>query len=160
MDNDAELLDDNLHDDYAGTEELVLEPRIISYLAETGKWAKFLGILGFIGIGCLVLLSFSIGTIMSMAGGEAVAGLPMLSSTMFLTIVYLMMAALYFFPILYLYNFGNKIQTAIRNEDQAILNEAFMNLKSHYKFIGILAIVLISIYVLGIVFAIFFTAAF
>ena len=160
MDSDFDVLDDNLHDDYVGTEDLVLDPQVISYLEETGKWARFLGILGFVGIGIMVIASFFVGAIMSMAGAGAMAEIGAVGGSMFLTFIYLLMAALYFFPVLYLYRFGTKIKTAVGNDDQALLSEAFMNLKSHYKFIGILAIVVISIYVLGIVFAIFFAAAF
>ena len=51
-------------------------------------------------------------------------------------IIYIVvLVVLYFFPLLYLFNFGSKLQTAIRTNDQVNLNAAFRSLKSCLKFI-------------------------
>jgi hypothetical protein len=68
-----------------------------------------------------------------------------------ITLVYVLIGLLYFFPCLYLFNFSSKMQIALRNNDQELLNQSFKNLKSCFKFIGILTIIVISIYLLVII---------
>ena len=45
-----------------------------TYLTATAKWGKFLSIIGFIGIGLIVLLAFSIGIIFEKLGQTAEFG--------------------------------------------------------------------------------------
>jgi hypothetical protein len=117
----------------------------VVYLNETRKWTIFLSILGFIFLGLMVIMAIFAGTFFSsMSGGMAPAG-----TGIFLSIIYLLMAVLYFFPILYLYKFSVHSKRAIYGESTDELTLAFKNLKSHYKFMGILTIVLLSIYLLA-----------
>jgi hypothetical protein len=118
-------------------------------LQETGGWAKFLSIIGFCFIGLIVILAFFMGSVMSTMGMPSqMAGMEIV-----ITIMYLLMAALYFFPILYLYRFATKAVQAIKSGDAQTLTSALENLKSHYKFIGILAAIVIGLYVIIILIA-------
>ncbi|CAD7812481.1 hypothetical protein CHRY9390_02519 [Chryseobacterium aquaeductus] len=127
------------------------------FLKETAKWTAFLAILGYIGIGFMVLaalfmMSFgasmsSYKTMMPMGGGA------------FLAIFYLVFAALYFIPINYLYKFSSNMKLAIQTNNQANLTKSFEYLKSHYKFIGILTIIVFSIYILIFLGAMFMGAS-
>jgi len=69
--------------------------------------------------------------------------------------IFLVMAAIYFFPIYFLYQFAGKMKQSIDAKDSMTLEEATSFLRRHYQFIGILAIVVLSFYVLGIVASIF-----
>ncbi|TDQ29785.1 DUF5362 family protein [Tenacibaculum caenipelagi] len=112
-------------------------------LKEASKWANFLAIIGFIGVGFMVLMALFAGTIFSAlpsSGYETVIG------GVGFTIIYLLGAALYFFPVMYLYKFAKKTKTALLRNNEEELTEAFTNLKSHYKFIGVLTIVMLSVY--------------
>lgn len=135
--------------------ELQLTNESKSFLREAGKWANFLGVLGFIGLGFMVIGAFSIiamgSAFGSMGGGAGAFGA--IGST-FLGVIYLLMVLLYFFPVLYLYRFGSKVKKAFANNDTAMLTSSLENLKSHYKFVGILAIIMLSFYVLAILIAI------
>lgn len=119
------------------------------YLREGAKWAYFLSILGFIGIGLMVIMGLFMGSIMasvgSMAGGSNDMGM---MGGSFFTILYILMAALYFFPVYYLYKFSSNAKAAVDSNDDLTLETALGYLKSHYKFIGILTIVVLSIYLL------------
>lgn len=126
------------------TFELQFTSMAKDYLRETSKWAKFLAIIGFIGIGFLVLIAFamfamggSMGDMAAMSGLGAGVG-----------IVYLLLAVLYFFPVMYLYKFATKAKNALNSNNSQELTDAFENMKSHYKFMGILAIIMLSIYAL------------
>ena len=137
-------------------EGLAISSEIAAFLVETGKWAKFISILGFIGIGFMVIMAFFMGSIMSLAGAAEMASFP----SGIITFVYLILGGLYFFPVYYLYKFSNNISTAIYRKDNQQLHTAFEYLKSHYKFIGILMIIILSMYALMIVGSIITAAMF
>lgn len=134
------------------TFELNLPPAILGFLKETSTWTYFLSILGFIDIGLMILggLFFSL-ALNLMPGGNPYAGLGVDMS--YFGMIYVVIALFYFFPVLYLFNFSRKMKSALSSNNNDELTAAFSNLKSHYKFIGIFTIVIISIYVLIFVFA-------
>jgi hypothetical protein len=127
------------------------------YLNEAAKWGKFLAIMGFIFCGLILIVALFAGTFMAsmMQGfGGAEAGLAGV-----VTVVYVVIALVYFFPCLYLYNFSTKVQAALRSNQQDALNVSFRNLKSCFKFLGILMIVMLSFWVLAIIIGIGASAA-
>ena len=134
--------------------ELQLTNESKDFLREAGKWANFLGILGFVGLGFMVIAAFAVmamGNVFSSAMGDnPMGGL----GGSFLGGIYLLMALLYFFPVLYLYRFGSRVKKAFANNDSAMLTSSLENLKSHYKFVGILAIIMLSFYALVFIIAI------
>lgn len=115
---------------------------IQSYLQEIAKWAKLLGILGFVAIGFLVLFSFFVQGIFEMLPESNMQQIP----TTTLSIVYFVLAGIYFFPVNYLYQFGKNMRRSLEFEDQELFKGALKNLKSHYKFIGMFALVIVSLY--------------
>lgn len=122
-----------------------------NYLMETAKWGKFLAIVGFVGCGLIVLVAIFAGSIFASLGG--MPGRSGAGYGGFITLFYILFALLYFFPLYYLFNFSNKMMTAIRNNDQEALQSSFANQKSCYKFVGILTIVILALYILVIIFA-------
>ena len=126
----------------------------IEYLKETGKWSKFLSILGFSLIGIMVIFAFFAGSVFAIF--EDHYGTNIGTPGLIITLIYLILGAFYFIPIYYLFNFANHIKHALNEQDSYKLNEAFKNLKSHYKFIGISTIVALAIYIfIGIAMLIF-----
>ena len=120
-------------------------------LNETRKWTFFLSILGFVFIGLIIIGGFSIGSIMSAVSDES---LPIPGYAM--GFFYLVFGALYFFPIFYLFKFSTHMKEALLHKTEESIEDAFLNLKSHYKFVGVLMIIMLSIYLLfGIGFALF-----
>ena len=120
-----------------------LSPQAISFLTETRKWVNFLAILGFIAIGFMVLSGLFFGTLMGAMMGQT--GMAAGGSAMF-GVVYIVIALIYFFPVMYLYKFGSKLKVALANRDSKSLEQSFENLKSHYKFVGIFAIIGLGFY--------------
>lgn len=127
---------------------------IKSFLQETAKWAKLMAIVGFIGVGFMAITGLFFGSSMGMTASQIPGGVA-IPGALF-TVIYLVIAVLYFFPIYYLFNFASKMQLALKTDDQATLRSAFENLKSHYKFIGILLVVFLSLYAIMIVFGLLF----
>lgn len=134
-------MEDNLH--VENGENLVIDWRSKEFLKETAKWTKFLAILGFVGIGLMVLGSLVMLFVPSslMSNGDFPFG-----GKIFMMLLYLAFAVLYYFPISYLYQFSENTKKAIENNDNNAIRDAFEFLKSHYKFMGILTIILLSFY--------------
>lgn len=138
--------------------DLGITPNIRAFLSETARWANFIAILGFIMIGILILVAIFAGSMMGMMMSQIpeaqdLGGLSGLYGGA-LTVFYLILAGIYIFPILYLYRFATKMKHALRTDDQESLSSSFENLKSHYKFIGILMIIMLGLYALAILLAI------
>jgi hypothetical protein len=123
-------------------------------LNETAGWTKFLAIVGFIFVGFMVLASYRIHSFFSMMPMSEEFPFPPAIFSVF-SVIYLGMALLFFFPVLYLYKFSTRMKDAIRASDQGAMEDAFANIKAHYKFIGILMIVLIGFNVLSFMVVVF-----
>lgn len=136
--------------------ELQLDQSAKDFLRETAKWAYFLSILGFVGIGLLVLIAIFAGTFLA-AMGNMVPGMGAMGGSLGLMmgVIYFLIAALYFFPVYYLFKFATNTKAAFRDNDSEALTNSFSYLKSHYKFIGITTLVVLGFYVLLLVLAIF-----
>lgn len=127
------------------------------FLRETAKWAKFLSIVGFVVIGLMVL-----GALAMFALGGSSSQMGAMGGTMGMMgalgaaagFIYLLMAVLYFFPVLYLYKFATKAISALNSSNTEELTSSLENLKSHYKFIGILMAIMLAVYALIFIIAI------
>ncbi|WP_339917502.1 DUF5362 family protein [Yeosuana marina] len=129
--------------------ELEVKDEIKGYLSEISKWSYFLSIMGFIGVGLMVLAGIFIGFF---SGLNNLAGssntLYNLGYSMGIGLFYIVLALIYLFPVIYLFRFSKRVKSALKLNSNEDFRIAFLNLKSHYKFMGIFVIVIISIYVL------------
>ncbi len=126
-----------------------------SFLSESAKWGKFLAIMGFIACVFIVIGGIYLATQaseMNRAMGQygyyrtEVRGLgPIMAA------IYIVGALIYFFPCLYLLRFSNQMKAALAAENQENLTASFQNLKSMFKFVGIMTIIVIALYLLVIV---------
>lgn len=114
-----------------------------AYLYETARWATILSIIGFIVIALLIMVSFSVGTLLANSPYGDLGISPQVLST-----TYLIIAGVYFIPIFFLYQFGLKTKYAIDNNDTDLLTFGLKKLKSHYKFIGIVMIIMFGLNIL------------
>ena len=133
--------------------DLQIDQPGLNFLGEAARWTRFLSILGFIlcgltALGALFLGSYMSGMMSTLYGTTGIFG------GAFFTVVYLLVALLLFFPTLYLFNFSSKIRKALAGNDQVLLTESFKNLKSFFKFHGVMAIIVISLYALVIIAAV------
>jgi hypothetical protein len=124
----------------------------VGYLQESAKWSKFMAIIGFVGIGLMVLVSLFMAIGFSVMKSSNIPGLPFSMSVF--SILYVLFAAIYFFPVYYLYQYANKTSAALHSKNKQLLADGLGNLKSHHKFLGIFTLIIISIYGLIFVFAI------
>lgn len=122
------------------------------YLKETASWAKLLAIVGMISCGLIVIGGIVAAMAVSSAtsefsremggsGASAAAGAAMM-------IFYIIMAVIYFFPCLYTLRFSNHIKVALSSNDQMALNEGMRNLKATFRFMGVITIIFLSLFLL------------
>ena len=130
-------------------EQLTLTSASKNFLKETAKWAFFLSIIGFIMIGLMLLLAIFSTTLFGMVA-QMQPGVPA-NMGMVMTITYLVLAIIYFFPVYYLLQFSITMTRAISTKNDERLAKAFEMLKSHYKFIGVFTIITMSLYLLLII---------
>jgi len=153
-------METNMLDTNVGGDGLKISSEIREYLRETAKWGKFLAIAGFVGIGLMVLIM--LGMIFFIGSSNEFAstlGIAELAGGGFIFGFYIVIFAIYIFPLLFLYRFSTKIKTALAHDDQEFLSEAFKNLKSLYKFMGIFMAVILGLYALIFLFSILGGAA-
>ena len=134
------------HSPFEQFEEIKIDGASKGFLTEIAKWTTFFAILGFIGIGFMVIVALIFMTLGASLGSYN-SMIPM-GGGFFVSFLYLVLAAFYFFPVNYLYKFSSNMKNALRSNNQQSLTLAFGYLKSHYKFIGILTIVVLSLYLL------------
>lgn len=131
--------------------DLQIDHEANAYLSEIAKWAKLFSILGLIA-GILIVLagivtSFISTSLNSFAGMRGMGPLIGVISAIF--------GAVYLYPSWLLLKFATTMPTALKKNDQLLVNEAFKNLKSCFKFWGIFSLIIIGLYavifILGLV---------
>ena len=124
------------------TAQGVLTENMLIYLKGASPWLRFVGVLGFISAGLMVLsfafLLFS-PLVTDLTGqtifvGEVFGG-------GIVVIFFIGLGALMFFPSLFVYRFGEKIRNYLRTGTDQELEQAFKNNRYLWKFIGIICIV-------------------
>jgi len=138
-------------DDLAGAEAAApVPPSIIETMSQTRTWVRLVAVLFFIGIflgGVAAVLMASFGP---MAGSVARASMlfPML-----------LVAGLYLPPAVFLWQYASRIRRLKEGGGMAALEDALVRQKSFWKYVGILALVLIVLYGVALVGLIMFGAA-
>ena len=127
---------------------LFLSENAKGYFKTTAFWSKLLAIINFIALGFLVLVGILM-TALSSTLANANAGnvlFPAFYSG--IGFLYIILAVVLLFPAIYLFRFGKKAPLAINSNDSGILEESLKNMKSYWKFTGIITITCIALCVL------------
>ncbi|MGI4020940.1 MAG: DUF5362 family protein [Janthinobacterium lividum] len=131
--------------------EMLITFEAEAYLRETGKWANFIGMAGFMFSILTVISAFSVGPLVSQLQhtyGSAVEKQALSSGLTFMFIVF---GILIFLPSFYLFQVGAGFKNGFNYADQPSLNLAFQKLKSYFKFFGILIISFLVFYIISII---------
>ena len=133
---------ENFDNNVQGEHTFMNSTEITNYLMETAKWGKFLAIAGYVGIGILFLLAIFMMIGMSTMSDFSGADFPMGA----VGFIYIIMGAVYYFPVTYLYKYAVQIKKGLQSNDPTTITAGFQNLKSLFKFMAIVTIVILSIY--------------
>ena len=130
--------------------KIEIEQETLKHLNTTRKWAMFLAIIGFIILGLIVIIGLIAGTFLTAfnSGGKDL-GIP--ESLMFVPI--LLLAVIYFFPVLFLFRFSKHTSHAVHTLDKLEFHKAIKNLKSCFVYIGVLIIIILSLYIVVLIVA-------
>ena len=131
-----------------GTTGMTVNERMKEDLLSAAKWAKFLCIVGCVGVGLIVIIAISMFVFGSVAHNGVCA--PPLGAAVML--LYLVLAAIYIYPIIKGFQFANSTKAACLSDDEQELARGFEGLSSLLKYCGILTIVCIAIYLFVIIF--------
>ena len=126
----------------SGTTGMTVNESMKADLFTAARWTYFLCVLGCIGIGFMVLvaiLMFALGNF----AGRIFSGME--TGGVFLGILYLVVAV---YPIIKGFQFANGTKAACLTDNEYELARGFAGLRDLVRFMGILAIVCIVIYVL------------
>jgi magnesium-transporting ATPase (P-type) len=130
--------------------KIEIEQSTLKQLNTARKWAMFLAIIGFIFLGIMIVVGLIAGTFLkTFSSGENSFGIS--DSLMIIPII--LIALIYFFPVLFLFRFSKYISRAIQNLDKLEFHKAIKNLKFYFAYIGILIIIVLSIYVVILIVA-------
>lgn len=130
--------------------KIEIEQETLNHLNTTRKWSMFLAIIGFIFLGLIIIIGLLAGTFLTaFNAGEKSLGIP--ESLMFIPI--LLLAAIYFFPVMFLFRFSKHLSHAIQKLDKLELHRALKNLKFYFAYFGVLIIIIISIYIVVLIIA-------
>jgi magnesium-transporting ATPase (P-type) len=130
--------------------KIEIEQETLNHLNTTRKWAMFLAIIGFIFLGLIIIIGLIAGTFLTaFSSGEKGLGIP--ESFMFIPI--LLIALVYFFPVLFLFRFSKHSSHAIQHLDKLELNKAIKYLKYYFVYTGVLIIIIFSLYIVVLVVA-------
>jgi len=130
--------------------KIEIEQETLKHLNTARKWAMFLAIIGFIFLGLIIIIGLLAGTFLTaFSSGDKGLGIP--ESFMFIPI--LLIALVYFFPVLFLFRFSKHTSHAIQHLDKLELHKAIKNLKYFFAYLGVLIIIVFSIYIVVLIVA-------
>ena len=148
------------HNPTASLFSLAIDPVTKTHLSETARWARFLAIVGFIFLGLMIIGGISValfvGRPLDTYDGSSVFS----AFSVGMSFMYIIVAVIWFFPLLFLFRFSSRMQAALHGNDQNALNTSFENLKSCFRYVGVITIIVFALYALAIVFAIIGATAF
>jgi len=140
---------------------LSIDPVTKEHLSETAKWARFLAIVGLVLLALMVGFGIYFSTVVASSATSQFEddfgtgrSNPFAAMGVGMAIVYVILALIWFFPLLFLLRFSNKMRSALAGNDQNLLNNAFQNLKASMRYVGIVTIIILVIYALVFVIAI------
>ena len=125
------------------------------YLDTASKWAKFLGIMGFIFTGFIIIAALFMFTLDSSLSSAFGGNSPISGGVLGFGVgsLYILLALPYFFISLYMYRFAIKTQTALYSSNDVALTEAFKNLRNFFRLMGILIVAILVLYLVVVLFA-------
>lgn len=132
-------------------DELQITPDIKALLHESARWGRFLSIVGLILSGMVVVMAFFLPSLIDTLSAIQHAELLPEGSKTGITINFLIIAAVIFFPSLFLLKFSKAMKKALEEINQDDFSMAFSNLKTLLKFYGIITIIILGLYALAII---------
>lgn len=117
--------------------ELRITDDIKATLLSASKWVKLMAVVGAVSMAVLVLAAI------------AMCFLKTAENTL-IAVVYIVMALIYIYPLKKLFNIVSATRTAMTEDSQAQMEEAVKSVHALVKFFGVLTIITLCIYAIGL----------
>jgi hypothetical protein len=126
--------------------ELKLDETGKAYLLETARWARFLAIIGFVGLAFYALggIGFAYAITSSPELGMLTKGVGATG----ILLLYTLFGFVIIYPVVALYRYTVLLKRAIQSNNIVTLNDAFRFHRNYYRYNGIITIVIIGLYAL------------
>jgi hypothetical protein len=142
----------NLSSTHSPVEIPQLTTQSVSYLLKAAKWGKFMAILGFIVSGLLILGGIAMSFVLNkVSGTDELVPIDMPLSPAVLSIIYIIIAAIYLIPVIFLNTFSNNAIKAANFSSTEKMTISLRNLKNLFVFIGISTVLLLVLYTLTLI---------
>lgn len=130
--------------------KIEIEQDTLKHLNIIRKWAMFFAILGFIFVGLIIIAGLTAGTFLSLFNsGQMSTGFP----EWIVIAILIFVALIYFFPVLFLFRFSKHTANAIQTLSKEELRKAIRYLRACFVYMGVMTIVVLSIYIVAIIVA-------
>lgn len=123
-----------------------VSPQAVEWLRRTKPWVRFLAVLGLLA----TVLTVAAIVVMSLAA-DAMPGAARGIARTIPLVMGVVMLAIQLPPILLLNRYASRIGNLLRTNDPQDLDEALRAQKSFWKYLGILTLVVLVLYILGII---------
>jgi len=124
-------------------------PSATRSLNELRKWTTFFGILALVGLFFMAVITVVMMVVIPKINDGF--DMPLPYPLPMLGLMYLITIAIYILPLIYLFRFSKFMHLALKSSDNGLLSQALRNLMLHFRTVGILTIVFISLYLLMLV---------
>jgi len=122
--------------------KIIINQQMKADFKVTKTWTLVLAVLGFI-FSALMLIG-TLGSLMTVTGGGP--------GGIFSVIMMIFLLALYIYPSWCLFKYSQNIGSALTANNQELMNTAFLYMRRYFKFIGIITVCILALYVIMIIF--------
>jgi hypothetical protein len=136
----------NQHDPMAN---VTVTPLMAEHLRATKPWVRLISVIMFISVGLMFLGGLVMMLMPSPAGMRGFGFGPIVG------IFYFIFGLLYLLPAYFLHQYASSINDFLQGGGDSAMENALGSQKSFWRFVGILTLVIISLYALVFLFAIF-----
>lgn len=127
---------------------------VIEQLARTKAWTRFMSVILWIGSIFLILGGIAmvgIGALGGAAGGgDAMAAMGGAVGGLTIGVIYILMAVLYIYPAVKLGKFSSRVNDLMAAPTESNLAIALNEQRAFWKFVGVMMIIMISLYLIAI----------
>lgn len=122
----------------------------LKHLSNLRKWTMFLAVSGFIFLGLIITLGIITGTFLTAFNhSDKIAGVPDYLVMAF----FIGLGLINFFPVIFLFRFSKHTSNALSTLESKEMHIAIKYLKRFFVYLGILLIVVISLYLVSLIMA-------
>jgi len=142
----------NLYGASTGVSSEIVAASTIAQLTGTKPWVRFMSVLMWIGVFFMLLAAAGMGVVAAIGKGKLAGNSPFGDMQfMALAVVYAVFAILYIIPAAKLWKYASRIGTLASTRTVADLDAALNAQRGFWKFVGVMMIILLSLYLVAII---------